>query len=242
MLRTIIWYFLFWVYLTASIVFFIPLVVLGICKQKTLREKYVFSLSSSWGRIVVRIAGGRVTVSGLENIPACDNICFISNHQGGFDIPLIIGYVPKTIGFIAKKELLYIPILSTWMKAIHCIFINRANRRDSVKVIQQGVEQIKNGHPMVIFPEGTRSRKSEMERFKSGSLKLAVRSKALIVPITIDGSYKMKEERGGLITPAHVSMTIHPSIDSAALQDEDTKNLAARLWTIINSALPKNGA
>jgi 1-acyl-sn-glycerol-3-phosphate acyltransferase len=237
MLRTVLWYIFFWSYLFGSLTFFIPLIILFIFWQKRLLEKYVFFLFSTWGRNIVRVAGGKVTVAGLENIPQKNTICFIANHQGGFDIPLIFGYIPKTVGFIAKKELLYIPVFNVWMKVIHCIFINRSKRRDSVKVIQQGVEQIKQGFPMVIFPEGTRSRKNEMGPFKGGSLKLAVRSNALIVPITIDGSYKMREEHGGIITPAYVKLTIHPVIDASTLQDEDTKELANRLWKIINSAL-----
>jgi len=78
-----------------------------------------------------------------------------------------------------------------------------------------------------------------MRPFKSGSLKLAIRSKASIVPITIDGSYKLREERRGLITPASVKLTVHPAIDAASLEDDDTKKLAERLWEIINSALEK---
>lgn len=242
MIRTILWYLFFWIYMTAGLITLIPFFFLRVLNQKKILGEYVFFLSRAWGRNLIRATGGNVTVNGLENIPRQNSVCFISNHQGGFDIPLIMGYIPKTIGFIAKKELFYIPIFNIGMKAIHCISLNRSNPRDSVNVIRQGVEQIKQGFPMVIFPEGTRSRGNEMRPFKSGSLKLAIRSNALIVPITIDGSYKMREERGGLITPASVKLTIHPLIDAGELSDEEKKGLADRLWRIINSGLekPKN--
>lgn len=237
MIRTIFWYTFFWLYMIVSLSFYIPLLFMRIFKLKKIRRSYISYLTGTWGRNIVRAAGGKVTVTGLENIPNHNSICFVSNHQGGLDIPLIIGYISKTVGFIAKKELRYLPILGTWMKEVGCIFINRSSLRESIGVIKQGVENIKQGYPMVIFPEGTRSRSDKMKPFKSGSLKLAIRSKASIVPITIDGTYKLREEHGGLITPASVKLTVHPAIDAGSRGDDDTKKLAERLWNIINSAL-----
>ena len=237
MIRTIFWYTFFWLYMIVSLSFYIPLLFMRIFKLKKIKRSYLSYLASTWGRNLVRAAGGKVTITGLENLPNHNSICFVSNHQGGMDIPLIYGYISKTVGFIAKKELRYLPILGTWMKEVGCIFMNRSSLRESIVVIKQGVEHIKQGYPMVIFPEGTRSRSNTMKPFKSGSLKLAIRSKASIVPITIDGSYKLREERGGLITPASVKLTVHPAIDAGSLEDDDTKKLAQRLWDIIHSAL-----
>ena len=148
--------------------------------------------------------------------------------------------MPGSVGFIAKKELRYVPLLSTWMKAVHCIFIDRSNRRAAAASIKQAVEQIKLGQPLVIFPEGTRSRGPEMNPFKSGSLKVPIRSKALIVPVTIDGSYLMKEANGGLLRPASVTLTIHQPVEAAGFRDEQTQELAQLLQQTIGSAL--NGA
>lgn len=237
MIRTIIYYTFFWLYMLVSIALFIPFLFMKLFKMNKPLDGYIYYLTTTWARNLIRIAGGKITVKGLENIPKSNNVCFIANHQGGFDIPLILGYMPKTIGFIAKKELMYIPILGIWMKAIKCIFINRANKRESVRVIQQGVDQIKAGYPMVIFPEGTRSQNSKMSPFKGGSLKLPLRSNAKIIPITIDGSYKMKELRGGLITSASVTLFIHPTIYVRTLSDDEKKELKDSLWKIINSKL-----
>jgi 1-acyl-sn-glycerol-3-phosphate acyltransferase len=210
---------------------------MSLFRLRKAQDSYICFLANMWGRSLIRVAGGKVTVSGLENIPVQNNICFISNHQGVFDIPLIVGYIPKAIGFIAKKELVFIPVIGLWIKVIHCIFIDRSNKRKSVQTIQQGVKNIATGHPMVIFPEGTRSQSNKMGEFKSGSLKLALRSNALVIPLTIDGSYKIREENNGIITPASVNLTVHPVIDISVLNEEEKKNLAGRLWKIIHSGL-----
>lgn len=222
----------------ASIALSIPVIILSVPGLHNIRNRYIHILVSSWSRNLNRAAGAKVSVKGLDNIPSGNNLCFIANHQGGFDIPLVLGYMPRTIGFIAKKELDMIPILNIWMRATGCIFINRANKRASLDVINKGAEQIKNGHPMIIFPEGTRSRGPKMNRFKGGSLKLPIRSGASIVPVTIDGSYKLKELKGGLIQPGEVVLTIHKSLNASDFKEENTQELADKLTEIIGSALP----
>ncbi len=193
-------------------------------------------MSSAWAKNVIWMAGGRVEVVGLENIPKEDNVCFISNHQGCADIPLMIAYMPKTAGFIAKKELGHIPILSWWMRAMHCVFIDRKNKKQSLKAIQQGIENIKQGHAMVIFPEGTRSKGKAMGKFKPGSLKIALQSNALIVPLTVNGTYKLLEEKGW-ITPGKIKLIVHPPIDVRKSSLSNKNELAAKLRQIIESGL-----
>ncbi|PMU48000.1 1-acyl-sn-glycerol-3-phosphate acyltransferase, partial [Pseudomonas sp. GP01-A3] len=82
----------------------------------------------------------------------------------------------KPIGFIAKMEITKLPIVPGWMEQMHCVFMDRSDRRQSLKAIKDGVEKLKNGHSLVIFPEGTRSKGTQMGEFKSGSLHLATKS------------------------------------------------------------------
>jgi 1-acyl-sn-glycerol-3-phosphate acyltransferase len=242
MIRTILWYGFFWLYQLVSLSFFIPLAVLRLFKLKEREKAYIHFITSSWARNMIRAAGGRITVQGLHHIPKDQSYCIIANHQGGFDIPLLVGYMPRSVGFIAKKELRYVPVLSTWMKAVNCIFIDRSNRRAAAASIKQAVEQIKQGQPLVIFPEGTRSRGPEMNPFKSGSLKVPIRSKALIVPVTIDGTHLMKEANGGLLRPASVTLTVHQPVEAAAFEDDQTQDLAQLLEQTIGAALSGKGS
>ena len=222
-----------------SITFVVPLIFFRAIRQPKASDRYLYLMARLWARSLVTVAGGKVEVRGLEHLPKESNICFISNHQGVFDIPIIMGYVPKPLFFIAKRELKYIPILGFWIAVSRCIFIDRKDKRQSVKAIQKGVDQIKQGYPTVIFPEGTRSRCDTMGEFKSGSLKLALRSNARIVPLTINGSYKIREEKKGIIAPADITLTVHPVIDVSTLSEEEKKDLAGRLWKIVNAGLEK---
>jgi 1-acyl-sn-glycerol-3-phosphate acyltransferase len=198
-------------------------------------EIYAFKKSQNIAKYVLKITKTNMEVSGTENIPE-GNCVFIANHQAIFDGFALLAYIDKPFGFIAKKEIQKIPLVSSWMKSIGSIYINRQSPRESIKAIQQGVEKINAGHSMMIFPEGTRSLKSKMNSFKKGSMKLAVKSKVPIVPITIDGSYNVLEV-GKKVTGNKVKMVIHKPIYVDSLSKEEEQDLAEYVQNIIEQEL-----
>ncbi len=227
----------FWGLLVISPVFLIKYAVLMLFD----REKaylYANRLASAWGRMIIKVGGGSVEVSGLENLPESNRICFITNHQSYIDIPVILGWVPKPMGAIGKHSLKYVPFLNLWLKPLGAILIDRKNLKQSKKVIEKGIERIRSGHPIIIAPEGTRSRSNRMNRFKPGSFKLATESGAYIVPLTVDGSYRGLEEHGRIV-PAHVKLVIHPPITPEEVKKMSTRELAEKCWKIVNEGLEK---
>jgi 1-acyl-sn-glycerol-3-phosphate acyltransferase len=219
-----------------TVVLMIPAFILLLFGVKKTAYRYLNKLAKLYARHLLFMFGTRVHVSGLDNLPDSNNICFISNHQGIADIPIIAGYIPKTTGFIAKKELGRIPFLNIWMKAMNCVLIDRSSARSSIKTIERAVKQIGRGHAMVIFPEGTRSRNREMKNFKPGSFKLATGANTFAVPITIDGTYKIIEETG-ILTRTKVEMIIHPAIDISSLSEPEKHALHITVEEIIRKGL-----
>jgi 1-acyl-sn-glycerol-3-phosphate acyltransferase len=230
--------FAFYVFLMAilSPLLFFPAVFINLLAGRNQSDRYINRVGTLYARHLFFMFSVKVNIVGLERLPETDNICFVSNHQGLADIPLIVGFVPKTVGFIAKKELGRIPILNVWMKAMGCILINRSNIRQSLTVIERGRRQIEKGHPMVIFPEGTRSRSVRMGRFKPGAFKLVSGTDALVVPITINGTYQVLEATGK-ITPTTIDLTIHPAIEVSKLNHEEKKALPGLIHEQIKKAL-----
>ena len=141
--------------------------------------------------IVRDLAGITYEVRGLEHIPSDRAVLYVGNHRSYFDI--VMGYttVPAPTGFIAKKEMIGIPLLSQWMVQMNCLFLDRSNIKEGLKTILTGIEKVKGGISMWIFPEGTRSRDgNELGEFKGGSFKCAMKAKCPIVPVAIIDSYK----------------------------------------------------
>lgn len=164
-----------------------------------------------WGRAVVRSTGSKVNFSGYEQIPPNQRICFVGNHQSNFDIPSFLGYSGQEAGFIAKKELFKIPILSQWMRIINCVFIDRSNPRKAIESFKESAEVIKAGYPQIIFPEGTRSKSDAVGTFHAGALKLPIMAEAVIIPFAIKDSYKAFEI-DGYIHAAHIKIKLLPAI------------------------------
>lgn len=202
-------------------------------------EKYLHQIVMNWAKFIIDRIGVKVEVRGKENLPE-SNCVFIMNHQGALDIPTILANIDKPMGFISKKEMLKIKPLSYWMKHMKCIFIDRENIRESVKAISQGIEYVKDGYSMAIFPEGTRSKGPIVGEFKKGSLKLGIKSGALIVPIAIDGTYKAREANNNKLRRANVVLTILKPIDPKELSKEEQNALSEKIRDDIIDCLAKN--
>lgn len=225
MLKTVFFHFSLWALLIFSIILFIPYYLLKIIGIKSAIKRFVYIVSSGWARVILVLNGVNYTVYGEENIPESQSgLIVVSNHQGGFDIPLCISCLPFSVGFIAKHQLKKLPIISVWMIALDCIFINRKRIRESSKKINERIHQ-KDKNPIFIFPEGTRSKGPQMGAFKVGSLKMLFKEGADVLPITISGSYKCMELHNN-VKSGHVELFYHPVLHSSdyKLDDFDTFN------------------
>jgi 1-acyl-sn-glycerol-3-phosphate acyltransferase len=224
--------------LSSLVTTLIPFHVLKLVGLKAAAYGLLRCMARFHGWSIVKMTGARVEVHGLERFPRdAQRLCVVSNHQSLFDIPLLVGYLPVKLGFIAKKELGRIPVLNMWMPALGSVLINRRNRRSAIEAIGAGVRRIKEGTPLAVFPEGTRSRSGGMGRFKPGSLKLALRADAVIVPVTIDGTYAIFEGAGG-IHSADIKLTVHDPVPTEGMPEEAQKRLADNLEATVRSALP----
>ncbi|MFP4178429.1 MAG: lysophospholipid acyltransferase family protein [Spirochaetaceae bacterium] len=238
MIRTILVFTVFWLFMVFSLLFFIPYIPLSLPGLGKAQERYVLGITRFWAKFVIFITGSKVEVKGLENLPEDRHICFVANHQSYFDIPVVMASIPRIVGFMAKKELKSVPLLSNWMKTIGCIFMDRKNPREAIKKFEEGAEEIRQGKAKLIFPEGTRSRGGEMGPIRAGALKLAFRADAVIVPMTIDGSYRIFEEHHR-VASGRVVLTIHPPISAGGLSREQQKETAETVEKRIAS--PLNG-
>ncbi|ENK0839545.1 1-acyl-sn-glycerol-3-phosphate acyltransferase [Clostridium botulinum] len=226
--------------------FYMLLSFLRIIKLKYLKrkgnkeeiEKYINKSVLGWANFIVNGIGIRINKKGLENVP--EGPClFVGNHQGLLDVPVIVSSLDRYVGFVAKKEMLKLKILTYWMKEMKCVFMDRQNVRAAIKTINEGVENLKNGYSMLIFPEGTRSRGENLGEFKKGSMKLGIKAGVPIVPIAINGTYNVLEANGNKIKAADVDLIVCPPIYPKELSKEEQNNLSETIKGIIQKELEK---
>lgn len=208
---------------------------LGRIKEK---REYADRVSKHWCEIIISATGSTVEVIGLDNIPKDGPVLFVSNHQSYFDIPMLLYYLPKTMGFLSKIEIKKWPVIGKWLLCLEGVYIDRDDIRQSLTAIKKTTETLESGQSIVIFPEGTRSKSNEMNPFKPGSLKPAQRANVPIVPITIENTYKIFEANNDRnLKPANVRITISPAIDVNSLAKETTGDLSVKVFETIKSHL-----
>ncbi len=235
MFRTILLAIFFWIIMLVSVAFLPVFHILKLFSWKA--ASFFIKHYAKYGvKLMFKAGGIKTSVEGIKNIPASKKICFISNHQSYLDIPVLVDALPRQIGFAAKKELNNIPVINIWMHALGCVIIDRRKPSDSIDKMKQRIDKIEKNKPLVIFPEGTRSKSQKMRNFKTGGISLLPSKNIYIVPVTIDGSYRLLEERS-LLKPGKIRVTIHPPIKTENIDSEDFRKLAKKLENIIQKPL-----
>jgi 1-acyl-sn-glycerol-3-phosphate acyltransferase len=200
-------------------------------------NRVVYRIAQFWSLLLIRLTGCKLTVLGRENIPRKGGICFVSNHGSIFDIILLLAYTGRPIGFIAKKELAFIPFLNIWIVLIGGLFIDRNTVRRAVNTIHTGVKRIKAGGAMIIFPEGHRNRGRGLLPFRPGSFKLATQAEAPIVPVAITGSYEVFEKTRRVCAGPVKVIFGKPIITAELPPEERRKTLSDQVRGVIAEAL-----
>lgn len=190
----------------------------------------------SWGfRCVTFLAGAKVIVRGAENIPADTAVLYVGNHRSYFDIVLTLNHFPNITGYVAKVEMLRYPLLNIWMKNIHCLFLDRSDIKKGMKTILKGIEDVKNGISLCIFPEGTRNKTPDtFLPFHEGSFKIAEKGGVPVVPMTIVNSAGVFEDHLPKVKKATVVIDFQEPILLGELDKTSRKNVGSHVSSLIS--------
>jgi 1-acyl-sn-glycerol-3-phosphate acyltransferase len=173
-----------------------------------------FWAGSSWSKFVLTIWGIKVYVRGMENISPDGAYIFVTNHASMFDIPAIMSVLPR-VRIMFKKELSYVPLWGWALKWGHHILVDRAKGSEAMRSIDRAAKAIKTGGSVILFAEGTRTRDGKLLPFKRGAFTLAAKSGVPIVPITINGSFKILAKASLDIRPSPIELLMGKPIDTS---------------------------
>jgi 1-acyl-sn-glycerol-3-phosphate acyltransferase len=203
-------------------------------KNKTeRREAFAYLFMHRLSKLLFYATGSRIKVRGLENIPKDTSVLFVSNHQGHMDSIIIEGFINKPKGFISIKEYQKAFILRTWMKHMGCVFMDRGDVRQQLMCISEAIQHLKSGHSMVVFPEGKLNDGKETLSFQKGWLRMAVKSKVPIVPITINNSHKVLSYNGRRLRPSKVEVIVSKPINIEGIKKADETEFINNVRDII---------
>lgn len=174
-----------------------------------------------WSPVILWMAGIKLTVKGLENIPADKkSYIVVSNHQSVIDIPILFYTLPFNVYFVAKKEIAKVPFIGWYMYAMGMIFIDRGSRDKALQSMINAGSLIRAGKSVMTFPEGTRSLNEQIGVFKAGTFVMAEKAGVDILPVKISGAGKIWPSGGFTIKGGPVTVSFGKPISTAGLNDQ----------------------
>lgn len=181
-----------------------------------------------WARVVSWIALCPCTVKGKENLDPNTSYVFVSNHQGAADIILLFGYIGHKFRWMLRQGIKKIPFMGKACDISGQIWVDQSGARGIIHSVRQAMETLKDGKSVIIFPEGTRSSDGHLHDFKKGAFTIAAMLKLPVVPVTVDGPYKVLQKGSILLHPHRMTLTIHQPLP-AVTKEEGTDAGVQRL-------------
>lgn len=200
--------------------------------------KLVYRINRFWSALLLRLGGVSLRVRGRESLNAREAYIFMANHQSNLDIPVLIQALPQfQLRWIAKKELLRVPLFGWAMWATKHITIDRADPMDARRSLERARKRIAAGISIVIFPEGTRSREGRLLPFKKGGFLMAAKTGVKIVPVTISGSAALLPAGQWRLRRGKVEVLIHRPVASENFRIGNLRALSDQVRQAIASGL-----
>ena len=187
----------------------------------------------TWAAGLARGWGVEVEASGLEHLQTEAPIVLMANHQSHADGVALFVALPVLPVFLAKRELRAVPIFGRAMETGGHVFIDRGRHQSAVETIENAARTLRPGHPLLVFPEGTRGRRPEISTFKKGGFHLARKAEVDIVPIGIRGSRAVWPRERASALPGRISLHVGAPIRAREVVETPLEELIERTRRII---------
>jgi 1-acyl-sn-glycerol-3-phosphate acyltransferase len=183
----------------------------------------------AWAPGLFWACGVRVDVRGLEKIAGSERCVFVVNHQSMIDIPALQLGLAVPLRFVTKKELMAVPFLGHFMRAVGMIAIDRGNTAEGIEALKNQARRMKDDIACVVsFAEGTRSRTGEIKPFRKGAFMLAIEAGVPVVPVSIEGARRCLPPDGFRVRPGVIRIDVGEPIPTVGLTAADRDALMQR--------------
>ncbi len=187
------------------------------------------NLATAWSWLIMKTALSPVTVIGSIPMEGSRPRVFAVNHASALDIPVLYVYLPFQFRIVFKSELLAYPFVGWHLKRSGQVCINQQNPAASIGAIKSAVKSLRNGLPLVIFPEGGRSTDGQLQPLLPGAFFLAIKAQAEIVPIALIGTYDLLPMNTYHIKPRPLEMRVGEPISTEGLTLHDMEAVSAKV-------------
>src|SRR5450631_4138429 len=187
----------------------------------------------TWSRMILGTCGIRVRSEGLEHIDPAQPAVYAANHLSALDIPVLYASLPTQFRILAKRELFCYPFLGWHLTRSGQVAIDHGDARASLRGLNRASESLRKGMPLVIFPEGGRSRDGRLQSFMGGAFYMAIKAQAPVVPVVLVGTYEHLPMNSFHLRPGRVDMIVGEPIPTIGMIPREMNKLAARVREVM---------
>jgi len=217
----------------ATLLIFPPITVVSFFSKT---GNSVFQLARFWAWFILKVTAIHIVVRGADKIDPSRSYMIISNHQSHFDGPALArGLGGLQFRWIAKKELLEIPIFGHCLNSSRNIFIDRTNRESAHASIQEGMSMLPAGVGVMCFAEGSRSDTGCVGPFKKGGFVAALQHEMPLLPITINGSHHVLPKGSLMFRSGIIELVVADPIETIGKSIHDLDDLMVSTHRVILS-------
>ena len=195
-------------------------------------------LARLWSQLIMKTILSPVKVTGMERVDVSRPRVYAVTHSSALDIPILYVHLPFQFRIVFKSELLGYPFIGWHLKRSGQVCINQQNPASSVGAIKSALKSLKRGVPLVIFPEGGRTRDGQLQPFLPGAFFLAIKAQADIVPVALVGTFDLLPMNTYHIKCQPLEMRVGEPIPTAGLSLRDTEAVSAKVRAAIVSLHP----
>lgn len=186
-------------------------------------------IAQVWAAASMRIALSPVTVVGEENLRRYPVAVYASNHLSYMDTPVLFSTLPFQFRILARQSLWKVPFIGWHLNRSGQIPVKTESRMTSISSLRPGVKALKGGMPLIVFPEGGRSRDGRLSAFMNGPAFMAIHARVPLVPMAIVGTYELLPMHTRHFYPQQVKLIVGEPIDTSSYTGKQVEELTERL-------------
>jgi 1-acyl-sn-glycerol-3-phosphate acyltransferase len=225
----------------ANYLFFVPMVLLAtmsfgtislVCGLWDKNGRQQHAVARLWARVLLRMSLAPTTVEHPERFVAGPAV-YASNHLSYFDTPVVFAKLPFQFRILAKEPLWKIPFIGWYLQRSGQVPIDQSSARAGVVSLGRGVATVKDGIPMVIFPEGGRAFNGQLQSMAAGAAWIAIKAQVPLVPLTLVGTYELLPIHVYALTPRPLKLIVGEPLSTMGLTTKDAEALTAKMHAVI---------
>jgi 1-acyl-sn-glycerol-3-phosphate acyltransferase len=193
------------------------------------------AIARVWARTLLLISLSPVKMIGAEKLHVHETAVYASNHLSYMDTPVLFAKLPFQFRILAKQSLWKTPFIGWYLNHSGQVPVDTNSPRSLIASLNRGVATLKQGLPLVLFPEGGRAANGQLQTMMSGCAYMAIKAQVPLIPLTLVGTYELLPIHVYSLNPRPILVVVGEPISTAGLTTRDADALTQRLYKSISN-------